>query len=85
MPPLQDTEGDHTTQRPYNTTLPLARSLGITIDDPCDLTDISCAAKEALAYTGPGNVLIAWEHDHLPLVSRAIGGQNVPTYPGMHI
>ncbi|KAK9439858.1 hypothetical protein VB005_04473 [Metarhizium brunneum] len=77
-----DTAEDHTTQRPYNTTLPLAESLGITIDHPCNYTDTSCAGQAALNYTGPGNVLIAWEHVHLPAVSKAIGGQDVPSYPG---
>ncbi|KAH0594739.1 hypothetical protein MHUMG1_07573 [Metarhizium humberi] len=79
-----DSAEDHTTQRPYNTTLPLAESLGITIDHPCNYTDTSCAGQAALNYTGPGNVLIAWEHVHLPAVSKAIGGQDVPSYPDSH-
>ncbi|KAF5131404.1 hypothetical protein E5D57_007759 [Metarhizium anisopliae] len=78
----KDTAEDHTTQRPYNTTLPLAESLGITIDHPCNYTDTSCAGQAALNYTGPGSVLIAREHVHLPAVSKAIGGQDVPSYPG---
>ncbi|EFY87131.1 phosphoglycerate mutase family protein, putative [Metarhizium acridum CQMa 102] len=77
-----DSAQDHTTQRPYNTTLPLAESLGIRIDHPCNYTDTSCAGQAALSYTGPGNVLIAWEHQHLPAVAEAIGGQDVPSYPG---
>ena len=45
---------DNRSQRPHNTTLPLAESLGISNNHPCNYV--------ALAYTGPGNVLIAWEH-----------------------
>ncbi|CEJ92063.1 hypothetical protein VHEMI07741 [[Torrubiella] hemipterigena] len=76
---------DARTQRPYNTTLPLAQSLGITIDHPCEYTDPSCAGKRAREYTGPGNVLIAWEHVYLPKVAAAIGGaKNVPENPSSH-
>lgn len=74
-----------TTQRPYNTSLPLARSLGIKIDHPCNYQDTKCAGRAALKYSGPGNVLIVWEHDHLPGVARAIGARHVPRYPGMSV
>lgn len=43
---------------------------------------MECAAQQALAYQGPGNVLVAWEHVRLPKVSEFIGADNVPTYPG---
>ncbi|EXU97350.1 hypothetical protein X797_009632 [Metarhizium robertsii] len=72
----------YTSQRPYNTTLLLADSLGIQIDESCEFTDTECAGRKALNYRGPGNVLIAWEHERLPNVSRAIGGHNVKKYPG---
>lgn len=65
---------DARSQRPYKTVLPLAQSLNITIDTPCDLDDSDCAGNAARAYSGPGNVLIAWEHTYLPLVAEAIGG-----------
>ncbi|KAK2593726.1 hypothetical protein QQS21_008591 [Conoideocrella luteorostrata] len=73
--------GSHTSQRPYNTTLPLANSLGIKMDTPCDYDDPECAADFALRYRG-GNVLIGWEHGYLRKVSQALGGQDVPKYPG---
>lgn len=76
---------DARSQRPYNTTLPLANSLGITIDHPCDYDDPSCAGKAALKYTGPGNVLIAWEHVYLPKVAAAIGAKDAPSYPSKFI
>ncbi|PHH90508.1 hypothetical protein CDD83_3472 [Cordyceps sp. RAO-2017] len=41
-----------------------------------------CAGQAALRYNGPGNVLIAWEHHNLRKVSEAIGGKDVPKYPG---
>ncbi|KAJ6787266.1 hypothetical protein PWT90_05859 [Aphanocladium album] len=73
--------GDARSQRPYNTTLPLANSLGITIDHPCEYTNPSCAGKHAKQYNGPGNVLIAWEHRYLPKVAEAIGAKSAPENP----
>ncbi|OAA70080.1 hypothetical protein LEL_09896 [Akanthomyces lecanii RCEF 1005] len=73
--------GDNLSQRPYNTTLPLARSLGLTIEHKCEYKDAECAAKEAKAYRGPGNILIAWEHQMLTHVSEALGG-DPEKYPG---
>lgn len=73
---------DAKSQRPYNTTLPLANSLGLNIDSPCDYDDTQCAANAALQYTG-GNVLIAWEHKQLRHVAEALGADDVPKYPGM--
>lgn len=73
---------DAKSQRPYNTTLPLANSLGLNLDTPCDFDDTECAANHALQYTD-GNVLIAWEHKELRHVAEAIGAQDVPKYPGM--
>lgn len=70
------------TQRPYNTTLPLAESLGLVIHTPCGYSDPKCAAEAAQRYNGSGNVLIAWEQDHIPAVVNAIGGRHVPKYPG---
>ena len=72
---------DNLSQRPYNTTLPLADSLGIQMDTPCDYNDPECAANFALQYRG-GNVLIGWEHGYLKKVSQHLGGKHVPTYPG---
>lgn len=79
------TTTDPVTERPYNTTLPLAHSLGLTIQDYCEFDDMACAAKQALKYNGPGNVLIAWEHVRLPTVAKDIGAQNAPKYPGEYI
>ncbi|OAA56879.1 hypothetical protein ISF_07395 [Cordyceps fumosorosea ARSEF 2679] len=72
--------GDNLSQRPYNTTLPLAKSLGLTIEHQCDYDETDCAAKEARAYDGPGNILIAWEHVKLRKVSEALGA-DAPKYP----
>lgn len=77
-------EADAQSQRPYNTTLPLAQSLGLTLEHQCDYDDPQCAANEALAYTGPGNILIAWEHKMLRKVSQALGADDAPKYPGSH-
>ncbi|CEJ92373.1 hypothetical protein VHEMI08027 [[Torrubiella] hemipterigena] len=74
-------DGKPVTERPYNSTLPLAESLGLKIHDKCEYDDMKCAAKQALAYKGPGNVLVAWEHVRLRKVSEYIGADDVPKYP----
>ncbi|KHO01432.1 uncharacterized protein MAM_00433 [Metarhizium album ARSEF 1941] len=71
---------DKLSQRPYNTTLPLANALGIEIDTPCNYNHPKCAADFALKYRG-GNVLIGWEHGYLSRVSKALGGKHVKRYP----
>ncbi|XWX01629.1 hypothetical protein V2A60_009657 [Cordyceps javanica] len=75
--------GSNVSQRPYNTTLPLAESLGLTIEHKCEYDDMECAAREAKAYRGPGNILIAWEHVRLRLVSDDLGA-DAPKYPDSH-
>lgn len=77
---------DARSQRPYNTTLPLANNLGITIEHPCDYTDVDCAAKALQKFetTATGNILVAWEHIYLPKIANAIGtARNAPSNPSM--
>lgn len=78
-----DDQAAHLSQRPYNTTLPLAESLGLQIETRCDYDDPKCAAAEARRYNGEGNILIAWEHGMLRHVSEALGA-DAPHYSGEH-
>lgn len=51
-------ETDGSQQRPYDTVLPLAESLNLTVDTSCDRDDQECVAGVVSNYTGPGNILI---------------------------
>ncbi|KAF5017352.1 hypothetical protein F66182_10725 [Fusarium sp. NRRL 66182] len=60
-------------QRPYDTVKPLADELGLKIHDKAGRDDYDKAAKEALSFKGPGNILLCWEHHALTGVTKAIG------------
>lgn len=49
---------DGSQQRPYDTVLPLAEDLGLTVDTSCQRDDSDCVADVVEAYTGSGNILI---------------------------
>ena len=49
---------DGSQQRPYDTVVPLANELGITIDTSCEQQDNSCVRDVVDGYDGPGNILI---------------------------
>jgi len=66
---------DGSRERPYDTVAPLASDLGLKIDASVSRDDADGAAKAAKAYSGPGNVLICWEHGQLARIAAAIGVQ----------
>ena len=68
-------------QRPYDTVVPLARSLNLTVDTSCQRDDSTCVAKMVHNYTGPRNILICWEHKLLTKITAALGDATAPTYP----
>lgn len=59
--------------RPYETVLPLSQDLGLVINSMIGRDDVSAAAAAAKAYSGPGNVLVCWEHGQLAKIATAIG------------
>ncbi|KIN06909.1 hypothetical protein OIDMADRAFT_99361 [Oidiodendron maius Zn] len=67
---------DGNRSRPYDTVLPLSKNLGLTINDTIDRDDVDGAAKAAKVWTGPGNVLVCWEHGELAKIAEAIGVKN---------
>ena len=69
-------------QRPYDTVLPLAKSLNMTVDTSCQRDDSACVADVVGNYTGTGNILICWQHKQLTNITAALGDANAPTYPG---
>jgi hypothetical protein len=59
--------------RPYDTVEPLARHLGIEIDDSIHRDNERKAAHRAMSFEGPGNVLICWQHTQLEEIADALG------------
>jgi len=62
-------------RRPYETLKPLARSLKLAIQMPCDRKDyrglVSSIMKDP-AYDGK-TVVVCWVHDYLPAMAREFG------------
>jgi hypothetical protein len=69
--------------RPYDTVKPLARSLGLEVDDSVDRDDIHEAAHMATSFKGPGDVLICWEHHRLGQIARRMGVKDFSRKTGM--
>ncbi|KAK5992294.1 hypothetical protein PT974_05695 [Cladobotryum mycophilum] len=67
--------------RPFETVLPLAKDLGIEIDDSCDQLDAHCVKKAINRYKGPGNILICWEHKGLDKIVKKLGVKGRHHYP----
>ncbi|KZP26838.1 hypothetical protein FIBSPDRAFT_909115 [Athelia psychrophila] len=77
-------KSDGSRARPYDTVLPLATDLGITIDTSCSKTDAKCVKKAVKAYAGTSgskNVLICWEHGELTDIASELGVSKAPDYP----
>lgn len=55
-------------KRPYDTVLPLANALGISVDTSCDRDDHECVARVVENYEGPGDILIWYVHPVQPLL-----------------
>lgn len=51
---LNCNEIDGSQQRPYDTVVPLAQDLGLTVDTSCQRDDYDCAASVVENYSGPG-------------------------------
>jgi hypothetical protein len=64
-------DGDR--ERPVQTITPLAKALGIDINDKIDRDADSQAADATKAYSGPGNVLVCWEHGQLAQIAEKMG------------
>ncbi|KAF4334820.1 phosphoglycerate mutase family [Fusarium beomiforme] len=69
-------------RRPVDTVRPLADALGLKIHDKVGKDDYADAAKKALSFEGPGNVLLCWEHHSLSGIAAAIGVQGYAAATG---
>ncbi|RSM03750.1 hypothetical protein CDV31_010369 [Fusarium ambrosium] len=68
-------------KRPYDTVLPLAQDLGLTVDTSCDRDDSECVKDFVKNYEGTGNILICWEHKRLNNLAQELGADDVDNYP----
>ncbi|KAF4969891.1 hypothetical protein FSARC_2968 [Fusarium sarcochroum] len=62
-------------QRPSDTVQPLSEELNLKIHENVKRDHYEKAAKEALSFEGPGNLLLCWEHHALANIAKAIGVQ----------
>jgi hypothetical protein len=69
-------------QRPYDTVKPLSEELNLKVHHHVKRDDYDKAAKEALSFKGPGNLLLCWEHHALANIVTAIGVQGYAAATG---
>jgi hypothetical protein len=77
--PLTSLDGRQ--KRPYDTVLPLSRDLGLEVDTHCERDDVHCVEKTTRSYSGPGNILICWEHSTMSNITEIMGDKNPPHFP----
>lgn len=68
--------------RPYLTVKPLAESLGVEFNHSIARDDSEGVVEAVENYTGPGNILVCWEHGQLTDIAEAFGISPAPKYPG---
>lgn len=59
----------------------MAEDLGIKVDKSIARDDVKAAAEAAKAYSGPGNVLVCWEHGELAKIADKLGVKEKVVYP----
>lgn len=52
----------------------------MVVDTSCQRDDSDCVANVVNNYSGPGNILICWEHNALTDIAGALGDNNPPDY-----
>ncbi|CAP94550.1 hypothetical protein EN45_021870 [Penicillium chrysogenum] len=67
--------------RAFETVLPLAKDLRLTVDTHCKRTKARCVAKTIRSYDGPGNILIAWRHSTMGEIEKELGALEPIEYP----
>jgi hypothetical protein len=75
------TTGDEPSQRPYETVVPLAARLGLTLDTTYAVGQEDQLANAVVGQTGA--VLVAWEHKAIAraLLPAIANGQSLPDMP----
>merc|ERR1711990_862379 len=72
-------EGHHSL-RPKETVTPLAKKLGVTLNMPCEKEEADCFAENVVKYlTDKGTLIVAWAHESIPPLIKALKIPNVPS------
>ncbi|EKV07678.1 60S ribosome biogenesis protein Rrp14, putative [Penicillium digitatum PHI26] len=79
MAPRVEWDGAH--GRAFETVLPLAKDLGLTVDTHCRRNKVKCVARAIRSYGGPGNILIAWRHSTMGGIEEELGSLEPIEYP----
>jgi hypothetical protein len=72
-------DGEH--GRAFQTVLPLADDLGLTVDTHCKRNNVKCVAETVRSYDGPGNILISWRHGMMDKIEEELGALERIEYP----
>ncbi|THC98333.1 hypothetical protein EYZ11_002194 [Aspergillus tanneri] len=71
--------GEH--RRSYETVLPLATDLKLSVDTSCKRNRVHCVGKKVRNYEGSGNILISWRHGKMKQIVKDLGYEDPPEYP----
>ncbi|PYH28932.1 putative 60S ribosome biogenesis protein Rrp14 [Aspergillus neoniger CBS 115656] len=71
--------GQH--RRSYETVLPVAQDLGLSVDTSCKRNHVKCVAKRIKEFKGTGNILISWRHGKMRQIVQELGYADPPEYP----
>ncbi|GKZ20686.1 hypothetical protein AbraIFM66951_005414 [Aspergillus brasiliensis] len=71
--------GQH--RRSYETVLPVATDLDLSVDTSCKRNHVNCVAKRIRKFKGTGNILISWRHGKMREIVQALGYEDPPDYP----
>jgi len=73
------TTADSPSTRCFSTLKPLALALRLSIDDSFERDETNQLARELALHAG--TIVVAWEHNALPTLARAIVGASCPNVP----
>ncbi|OJJ70691.1 hypothetical protein ASPBRDRAFT_44929 [Aspergillus brasiliensis CBS 101740] len=79
MAPKINKRGQH--RRSYETVLPVATDLDLSVDTSCKRNHVNCVAKRIRKFKGTGNILISWRHGKMREIVQALGYDDPPDYP----
>ncbi|KAA8644754.1 putative phosphoglycerate mutase family protein [Aspergillus tanneri] len=79
MAPKVNSRGEH--RRSYETVLPLATDLKLSVDTSCKRNRVHCVGKKVRNYEGSGNILISWRHGKMKQIVKDLGYEDPPEYP----
>ncbi|KAJ5110261.1 hypothetical protein N7532_002906 [Penicillium argentinense] len=67
--------------RPYETMIPLASDLGLSVDTSCKRNEYKYVKNIVDRYNRTGNILICWEYRRMTHTVEELGSKDAPNYP----